>query len=225
MLGVLTLSIAPVPQGMRERFASVFCYGSLLVSSNHPAADSVSLLVGLPESWAADFSRRGTELQQQRAVSWDESTDALHEIRREGRTVGTAILAAIAAPRATSLNDSQEALEAAVSANVLAPQRLLSNLLPEMIARKTGRLVLVTMDPASQSRPEEAAMRASVRGIVTYFESLRPALRKRGVVVGTLLVSSRSADLANSAVNADTITAAVRQCLRNGTPQRILKVG
>jgi short-subunit dehydrogenase len=195
------------------------------VSSNHQAAGSVSLLVGLPESWTADLSRSGTDLRQQRVASWEESTDVLKGIRTDGSTVGTAVLAAIAAPRATSLNDSQDALEAAVSANVLVPQRLLSALLPEMIARKSGRLVLVTMDPASQSRPEEAAVRASVRGIVTYFESLRPALRKRGVVVGTLLVSSRNADLANSAGSADTISAAIRQCLRNGTPQRILKVG
>lgn len=210
---------------MRERSDSVFCCEFLLVSSNHQAAGSVSLLVGLPESWTADLSRSGTDLRQQRVASWEESTDVLKGIRTDGSTVGTAVLAAIAAPRATSLNDSQDALEAAVSANVLVPQRLLSALLPEMIARKSGRLVLVTMDPASQSRPEEAAVRASVRGIVTYFESLRPALRKRGVVVGTLLVSSRNADLANSAVSADTISAAIRQCLRNGTPQRILKVG
>lgn len=195
------------------------------MSSNHQAADSVSLLVGLPEAWSADLSQNGTDLGQKRVVSWEDSTDVLEGIRKEGSTVTTAILAAIASPQATSLNDAQDALESAVSANVLAPQRLLSTLLPEMIARKTGRLVLVTMDPASQCRPEDAAVRASIRGIVTYFESLRPALRKRGVVVGTLLVSSRNADFANSAVHADTISAAVRQCLRNGTPQRILKVG
>jgi short-subunit dehydrogenase len=186
------------------------------------AASPITLLVGLLEVWMIELARSGPELLPQRSLDW---TNALDQLRGDGAPIGTAIIGALAAPVAQSLDDSQQALEAAVEANVFGPQQLLAALLPEMMARRSGRVLLVTWNPASQSRPQDAAARGSARGVLTYLESLRPALRQRGIIAGTLLISPRRMETWDAVAVAAPVAAAMRQCLQNGTPQRVLKVG
>uniref|UniRef100_A0A7C2K2N5 SDR family NAD(P)-dependent oxidoreductase n=1 Tax=Schlesneria paludicola TaxID=360056 RepID=A0A7C2K2N5_9PLAN len=209
-----------------------------------PSADSpVLLTAGLPASWTAELARAGAGVSEllvhlaedqspaidgSRAVpvaaDWSNASQAVGQIRELGAGIATAIVGALAAPRASSLDAAQQAIEAAVAQNDLAPTRLLAALLPEMMARGAGRLLLVTWNPASQTLPEFAAARGSARGILTYLESLRPALKKRGIVAGVLLLAPRQMNAWNPASAAAPVVAAVQQCLQQGTPQRILKL-
>ena len=52
-----------------------------------------------------------------------------------------------------------------------------------MVERRSGRIVVLTNMTAVRGIPFEAAYGASKAALTTFLESLRPALRRRGILV------------------------------------------
>lgn len=157
-------------------------------------------------------------------TDWDRIEDLLGTKDDASVSVITAVVAALQAPRAASLNDALSALETAVAGNDLGPQRLLASLIPRMIARQSGRILLVTYDPRSITHPEDAAARGSARGIFTYMESLRPALKLRGITAGMLLLAPSSGGTGDLTAYAEQVASAAAECVQKATLQRVLKI-
>jgi len=114
------------------------------------------------------------------------------QFRVEGSSVSALILGALVTPAVQSLEQGCAALEAAVAGNSMTPIRILSAFLPELIQQRSGRVIVVSFDPSTLRRPEDAAVRGTAKGIVTYLESLRPALALRGVIASTLFLRLNS---------------------------------
>ncbi len=201
------------------------------------------LLTGIPEAWMPAFARTLSSPGQSIAAlrigdqhfaengrlisvkpGWGDVAEALDRDEADNPAVTTAVMGALSAPSVSSLTDALAALDVAVTENDLGPQRLLAALAQRMMPRQSGRILLVTYDPRSITRPQDAATRGSARGIFTYLESLRPALKLRGITVGMLLLAPKNREHWNMAASAEPIAAAAAECLRKGTLQRVLKV-
>lgn len=158
------------------------------------------------------------------APGWTNVADVLQQDETHHPAVTTAVIGAIAAPKASSLESMLTALETAVAENDLGPQRLLAALIQRLLPRQSGRILLITYDPRSITHPMMAAARGSARGIFTYMESLRPALKLRGISAGMLLLTPKNHHDENLAANASLVAKAAAECLQNATLQRTLKL-
>jgi short-subunit dehydrogenase len=83
------------------------------------------------------------------------------------------------------LNVSQ--LENTLQINLLGVVYAIDAVLPSMLQRRSGRIVGIASLAAVRAIPFEPAYCASKAGLVSYLEGLRPALRRRGVLVTTIL--------------------------------------
>lgn len=204
---------------------------------------STTLLAGLPETWMETFAQSLSSPNESIAAlssgsspivsnvrpitvapGWTDAAEALARYQQDHPPVTTAVIASLSAPVATSLPDALTALETAVAENDLAPQQLLAALIQSMLLRQSGRILLVTYDPRSIPQPEDAAVRGSARGIFTYLESLRPALKRRGISAGMLLIAPVHRARWDMAASAKTMATAAADCLHNATLQRVVKV-
>ena len=204
---------------------------------------STTLLAGLPEAWTPAFVRALSTPNQSiaeltqghrhatencRLISaspgWTGAAESLDRDEVDHSPVATAVIGALTAPSVPSLAEMLAALETAVVENDLGPQRLLATLIQRMMPRQSGRILLVTYDPRSITRPEDAAIRGSARGIFTYLESLRPALKRRGITAGMLLISPARREQWDMSASADAVASATAECLRKETLQRVIRV-
>ena len=79
-----------------------------------------------------------------------------------------------------------EELEAIARVNYLGTAYAIDAVLPEMIKRRRGQIVGISSLAGCRGMPFAAAYSASKAAVATYLESLRPALRRRGIVVTTV---------------------------------------
>jgi short-subunit dehydrogenase len=77
--------------------------------------------------------------------------------------------------------------EAILEVNLLGVAYAIDAVLPAMLARGRGHLVALSSMAGCRGVPFSAAYSASKAGLINYLESLRPALRRRGVAVTTVL--------------------------------------
>lgn len=77
-------------------------------------------------------------------------------------------------------------VEAMIRINLLGAIYCTAAVLPEMLARKTGRIAVVSSLAGYVGLPGESAYCASKAAVTTYFDGLRRHLRGRGVTVTTL---------------------------------------
>jgi short-subunit dehydrogenase len=77
--------------------------------------------------------------------------------------------------------------EAILQANLLGVAYAIDAVLPGMLARKKGQIVALSSLAGCRGMPFSAAYSASKAALSAYLESLRPALRRRGIAVTTVL--------------------------------------
>jgi short-subunit dehydrogenase len=89
---------------------------------------------------------------------------------------------------ATFVNDlAVEQMETILRVNLLGVVYSLEAVLPDMLARQSGHIVALSSLAGCRGMPFAAAYSASKAALMTYLESLRPALRQRGIAVTTVL--------------------------------------
>jgi short-subunit dehydrogenase len=89
---------------------------------------------------------------------------------------------------ATLVDDlAVEETEAILRVNVLGVIYCLDAVLPDMLARQSGHIVALASLAGCRGMPFSAAYSASKAALMTYLESLRPSLRRRGIAVTTVL--------------------------------------
>jgi short-subunit dehydrogenase len=89
---------------------------------------------------------------------------------------------------ATFVDDlAVEETEAILRVNVLGVVYSLEAVLPDMLARQRGHIVALSSLAGCRGMPFSAAYSASKAALMTYLESLRPSLRRRGIAVTTVL--------------------------------------
>lgn len=99
------------------------------------------------------------------------------------------MLVACAGITGTTLVDdlAVERTEAILRVNMLGVVYALDAVLPDMIARQRGHIVALSSLAGCRGMPFSAAYSASKAALMTYLESLRPPLRRRGIAVTTVL--------------------------------------
>lgn len=80
-----------------------------------------------------------------------------------------------------------EQTEAILRVNLLGAIYCLDAVLPDMLARQSGHIVALASLAGCRGMPFSAGYSASKAGLMTYLESLRPPLRRRGIAVTTVL--------------------------------------
>jgi short-subunit dehydrogenase len=112
---------------------------------------------------------------------------AIEAIR--GELGGIDLLVACAGITGTTLVDdlAVERTEAILRVNMLGVVYALDAVLPDMIARRRGHIVALSSLAGCRGMPFSAAYSASKAALMTYLESLRPPLRRRGIAVTTVL--------------------------------------
>jgi 3-oxoacyl-[acyl-carrier protein] reductase len=80
-----------------------------------------------------------------------------------------------------------EQTEAILRVNLLGVIYALDAVLPDMLARQSGHIVALGSLAGCRGMPFSAAYSASKAALMTYLESLRPPLRRRGIAVTTVL--------------------------------------
>ncbi|HTU92580.1 MAG TPA: SDR family NAD(P)-dependent oxidoreductase [Gemmataceae bacterium] len=89
---------------------------------------------------------------------------------------------------ATFVDDlAVEQTEAILRVNMLGVVYTLEAVLPDMLARQSGHIVALSSLAGCRGMPFSAAYSASKAALMTYLESLRPSLRRRGIAVTTVL--------------------------------------
>lgn len=89
---------------------------------------------------------------------------------------------------ATFVDDlAVEQTEAILRVNLLGVIYTIDAILPDMLARQRGHIVALASLAGCRGMPFSAAYSASKAALMTYLESLRPALRRRGIAVTTVL--------------------------------------
>lgn len=89
---------------------------------------------------------------------------------------------------ATFVDDlAVEQTAAILRVNLLGVVYALDAVLPDMLARQSGHIVALASLAGCRGMPFAAAYSASKAALMTYLESLRPALRRRGIAVTTVL--------------------------------------
>lgn len=84
-------------------------------------------------------------------------------------------------------NLAVEQMEAILRVNVLGVVYVMEAVLPDMLARQSGHIVALSSLAGCRGMPFSAAYSASKAALMTYLESLRPSLRRRGIAVTTVL--------------------------------------
>lgn len=94
----------------------------------------------------------------------------------------------------TGVGAAPEEFERQVGVNLLGPQRLVHHLVPGMIERQRGDIVLVTSDVARWPRPHVAGYVASKSGLEGLARSLQMELEGSGVRVGMVRPGASSTE-------------------------------
>jgi short-subunit dehydrogenase len=140
------------------------------------------------EALADELRQGGTVAAVQAADVGDQAAvnQALAAIRTELGPVDVLVhnagLARVTQARAPDLDD----LEQMVRVNYLGGVYLVAAVLPDMLARGSGQIIGVSSLSAIRGLAWTAGYSASKAAFAVYLESLRPALRRRGIRVSTV---------------------------------------
>lgn len=143
---------------------------------------------GKLEPLAAELQARGTMFQARTLDIGDRSavTKTLADLQRElgpaDILIHNAGVARITLALAPDLDDMEEMLRV----NCLGGIYALEAVLPKMLERGRGQVVAISTLSARRGLAWTAAYSASKAAFATYLESLRPALRRRGIRVSTI---------------------------------------
>ena len=119
-------------------------------------------------------------------------------------------------------------VEDMLQTNFLGAVYAIDAVLPSMLRRRSGRIVGIASLAAVRAIPFEPAYCASKAGLATYLEGLRPALRRRGVVVTTIfpgfvqtplldgLMAAGQTKVPPGAIDADTCAGKIIAAVRRG---------
>jgi short-subunit dehydrogenase len=77
-------------------------------------------------------------------------------------------------------------MESMVRINLLGVAYAIDAVLPSMLSRRSGQIVAISSLAGLRGMPFSASYSATKAALSTYLESLRPALRKRGILVSTI---------------------------------------
>jgi short-subunit dehydrogenase len=114
-------------------------------------------------------------------------TAAVQELEARLGTVDI-LVAAAGITGATLVDDlAVSETEAIIQVNLLGVANTINAVLPGMLQRGQGQIVALSSLAGSRGMPFSAAYSASKAGLDRYLESLRPALRRRGIHVTTVL--------------------------------------
>jgi short-subunit dehydrogenase len=140
------------------------------------------------ESLAAELARDGI-VAAAATVDVRQRAALAEAVRRLAAAWGPVdLLVACAGVTGVTLVDDLEVerVEAIVRINFLGLVYAIDAVLPEMVARRKGQIVGVSSLAGCRGMPFSAGYSASKAAVSRYLESLRPALRKRGVTVTTV---------------------------------------
>lgn len=98
-----------------------------------------------------------------------------------------------------ALNVSDAEAEAEVRINLLAPQRLARKIVPGMVSRGRGTVVIVASMASITHTPGMADYSATKSGVAAYFETLRVELKGTGVNVVTVYPGPVATDMETAA--------------------------
>jgi short-subunit dehydrogenase len=119
-------------------------------------------------------------------------------------------------------------VEKMLQINFLGVVYAIDAVLPSMLQRCSGRIVGIASLAGVRAIPFEPAYCASKAGLAAYLESLRPALRRRGVVVTTIfpgfvqtplldgLMAAGQTKVPPGAIDADTCASKILAAVRRG---------
>jgi NADP-dependent 3-hydroxy acid dehydrogenase YdfG len=151
--------------------------------------------LGLVGRTAEKLHRLADDLRRAGAAVWAQAVDvgdraavadALTAVQGELGAVDLLIhnagVARVTNARAPDLDDLEEMLRV----NYLGGVYALAAVLPGMLARGRGQVVAVSSLAARRGLAWTAGYSASKAAFATYLESLRPALRRRGIAVTTI---------------------------------------
>jgi short-subunit dehydrogenase len=141
------------------------------------------------ESLVNELQERGATCRRAVADVSDRQAvrSAIHALAAELGPVD--LLVACAGINGVTLVDDLdvERTEAILRVNLLGVIYSLEAVLPDMLARQSGHIVALSSLAGCRGMPFSAAYSASKAGLMTYLESLRPPLRRRGIIVTTVL--------------------------------------
>ena len=107
------------------------------------------------------------------------------------------------AQRATALDTSLDIVRAIMELNFFAPVALTKLVLPSMIARQTGMIVLTSSIGGKFGAPMRSSYAASKHAMHGYFEALRIEQQANNILVSFLLIGSVQTDIVAKALTAD----------------------
>ncbi|MDD9205269.1 SDR family NAD(P)-dependent oxidoreductase, partial [Georgenia sp. 10Sc9-8] len=141
------------------------------------------------EQAGAQLRRSGAEVQEVRAdLATAEGVDRLVDaITSGGRQVDVLVLNAGVANGGPFLESPLEGDLKVVGLNVLAQVRLAKRLLPDMVARGQGRVLMTASTASLMPGPYYATYAASKAFVHSFAEALRHELKDTGVTVTSLL--------------------------------------
>lgn len=108
---------------------------------------------------------------------------AVDRIESEQGPIDIAILNAGSYDADTAMAVNADAVRATLDLNFMGAIHGLEALLPRMIARRRGRIVVVASVAGYRGLPYAAAYAASKAALIAYAEALRPELERQGVIL------------------------------------------
>ncbi|MFO0750760.1 MAG: SDR family NAD(P)-dependent oxidoreductase [Myxococcota bacterium] len=127
------------------------------------------------------------------ATAWVDAAEAAHG------PIDVLVLNAGVQIVKSALGVSDAEAEAEMRVNLLAPQRLARKVVPQMVARGRGTVVIVSSMAAITHTPGMADYSATKAGVAAYFETLRVELEGSGVNVVTVYPGPVDTDMARAA--------------------------
>lgn len=145
-------------------------------------AEGLTTLAGELQAAGVRCALAEADVRQREAVR-----EAIHGLVRQLGPVDV-LVACAGITGATLLSDlAIEETEAIVQVNLLGTAYCIDAVLPAMLARGSGHIVGIGSLAGCRGMAYSAAYSASKAGVAMYLESLRPALRRRGIYVTTVL--------------------------------------
>lgn len=105
--------------------------------------------------------------------------------------------------RSRALDTTEAAARAIMDVNFFAPVELSRAVLPSMIARQSGQIVVVSSVTGHVATPMRSTYAASKHAVQGYFDALRAELHDTGVDVTIIAPGFIATDITKSAVTAD----------------------
>jgi dehydrogenase/reductase SDR family member 7B len=105
--------------------------------------------------------------------------------------------------RSLAIDTAFSVYQRIIDIDLLAPVALSQLLLPRMVARKTGRFIVISSIAGKVGSPLRTAYSAAKHGLFGYFDALRAEAAMLGIEVNIVAPGSVKTDVSRNALNAD----------------------